>query len=188
MEELERMNTCPNCGTAISQGSTRCTSCGAPHCDSCGAPTRLASKFCGKCGSQLGNFFAKAIARRERKKQERKKRELTQEERQKSFQELLDWIENSSKNTSDPRNYLGFVFEPNSTYIWRQVESGMIEYEWVKIPGRQGCPSSLPMKKKKVMKHLWDTVEYNNTQLDNVSENLRKNELTDKDRAMQRDR
>ena len=85
MEELERMNTCPNCGTAISQGSTRCTSCGAPHCDSCGAPTRLASKFCGKCGSQLGNFFAKAIARRERKEQERKKRELTQEERQKSF-------------------------------------------------------------------------------------------------------
>lgn len=187
MEELEHMSTCPNCGTAISQGSTRCTSCGAPHCDSCGAPTRLASKFCGKCGSQLGNFFAKAIARRERKEQERKKRELTQEERQKSFQELLDWIENSSKDTADPRNYLGFVFEPNSTYIWRQVESGMIEYEWVKIPGRQGCPSSLPMKKKKVMEQLRHNVEYI-TQVDNVSENLRKNELTDKDRAMQRDR
>ncbi len=156
-------------------------------CGRCGAPTRLASKFCGKCGSQLGNFFAKDIARRERKEQEIKKRELTQEERQKSFQELLDWIENSSNDTADPRNYLGFVFEPNSTYIWRRV-GRMTEYEWIKIPGSQGCPSSLPMKKKKVMKHLWDTVEYNNIQLDNVSENLRKNGITDEDLARQRDR
>ena len=156
-------------------------------CGRCGSSTRLVSKFCGKCGSQLDNFFAKDIARRERKEQEIKKRELTQEERQKSFQELLDWIENSSNDTLDPRNYLGFVFEPNSTYNWRRV-GRMTEYKWIKIPGSQGCPSSLPMKKKKVMENLRWSVEYINSLQDNMSENLRKNGITDEDLARQRDR